>query len=66
MMIGLTSAWKKSERSNGSDSCVEVRLHDQAVQVRDTKDRSGPVLTFESDAWQAFLGDLRDDAFYLP
>jgi hypothetical protein len=27
--------------------------------VRDTTDRSGPVVTFTADAWQAFLTTIR-------
>jgi hypothetical protein len=62
-MTGLTSDWKKSERSNGSDSCVEVRTQDEVVQVRDSKDRSGPILAFSAAAWNSFLLDLRDGRF---
>ncbi|BCJ61428.1 DUF397 domain-containing protein [Micromonospora endophytica] len=49
--------WKKSTRSNtaGGD-CVEV-AGDLAgvVAVRDSKDPAGPVLTFDTAAWRAFL-----------
>ena len=40
-----TTPWITSSRSagNGGD-CVEVRRHDGAVEVRDSKDRGGPVL----------------------
>jgi hypothetical protein len=29
------------------------------VQVRDTTNRSGPVLTFTADAWRAFTATIR-------
>jgi hypothetical protein len=29
------------------------------VLVRDTADRSGPVLTFTADAWRAFTAAIR-------
>ena len=58
-MIGLTSEWKKSTRSNGSDGCVEARSHAGFVEVRDSKDQSGPVLRFTPADWVAFLGDVR-------
>lgn len=55
--------WRKSTRSNGSGNCVEV-ADDLAgkVGVRDSKDPSGPVLTFTPDAWVAFINGLRVDA----
>ncbi|MFF3947321.1 DUF397 domain-containing protein [Streptomyces sp. NPDC001902] len=48
--------WFKS-RHSGSDGgdCVEVAVGPAAVHVRDSKDRSGPVLAFEPDAWTAFV-----------
>ena len=49
------AVWRKSRRSNGSgDACVEVANLDAAVAVRDSKDRSGPVLTFTRQQWHTF------------
>ena len=50
----MESNWRKSSYSgpNGGE-CVEVATA-EAVLVRDTTDRSGPVLTFTAGAWQAF------------
>ena len=50
---GMESNWRKSSYSgdNGGE-CVEVASA-EAVQVRDTADRDGPVLTFTADAWRA-------------
>jgi hypothetical protein len=31
----------------------------EAVLVRDTTDRNGPVLTFTADAWRAFTETIR-------
>jgi hypothetical protein len=55
----MESNWRKSSYSgdNGGE-CVEVASA-EAVQVRDTADRSGPVLTFTADAWQAFTATIR-------
>lgn len=50
----LTEKWKTSTRSGDGGNCVEVRLA-QGVQVRDSKDRTGAVLTFDPGAWTAFL-----------
>jgi hypothetical protein len=57
---GLTEDWKKSTRSNGSDGCVEARAHDGGVQVRDSKDRSGPILSFDRESYANFLTGLLD------
>ncbi|WP_204037093.1 DUF397 domain-containing protein, partial [Micromonospora qiuiae] len=35
--------------------CAEVRFAGGAVGVRDSKDRSGPTLTFDAGAWAGFL-----------
>jgi hypothetical protein len=55
----MDSIWRKSSYSgsNGGE-CVEVAVAG-AVLVRDTADRSGPVLTFTADAWQAFTAAIR-------
>ncbi|MEV0330091.1 DUF397 domain-containing protein [Micromonospora echinospora] len=49
--------WRKSTRSgNNGGSCVEVaRNLPGVVAVRDSKDRSGPALTFAPTAWAAFV-----------
>ncbi|WP_329109655.1 DUF397 domain-containing protein [Micromonospora sp. NBC_01699] len=56
--MDLTGAvWRKSTRSdNGGSTCVEVaRNLPGVVGVRDSKDPSGPALTFVPDAWRAFV-----------
>jgi hypothetical protein len=51
------SAWiKSSYSSEEGGECVEVAMTVAAVQVRDSKDESGPVLVFDSAAWTAFVG----------
>jgi len=64
-MTGLAAEWTKSTRSNGSDACVEVRQHGGAVEVRDTKDRSGPVLEFTPAEWAAFMEGAQNGEFDL-
>jgi len=64
-MIDLSGArWRKSTRSNAGGDCVEVadNLSD-AVAVRDSKDKTGPVLTFTPDEWRAFIGGAKDGEF---
>jgi hypothetical protein len=42
-----------------------VRQYDDAIQVRDSKNRTGPVLTFTRDEWRAFIGGTKDGEFDL-
>ncbi|MER7335782.1 MULTISPECIES: DUF397 domain-containing protein [unclassified Micromonospora] len=59
--MDLTGArWRKSTRSNGSGgACVEVADNlPGVVAVRDSKDPSGPALTFGPAAWRAFVSGV--------
>lgn len=48
--------WFKSSASTGANNCVEVRFHDQGVDVRDSKQKGvGPVLQFTPEEWAAFV-----------
>lgn len=51
--------WFKSSRSANNAACVEVRFTDGAVGVRDSKDRSGPTLAFDGNAWTSFLSTVK-------
>jgi len=62
----LGSSWRKSTRSNVNGACVEVRRLKGRVQVRDTKDRRGPVLTFSADTWRGFVVDIHTGEFDRP
>ncbi|MCX4749065.1 Scr1 family TA system antitoxin-like transcriptional regulator [Kitasatospora sp. NBC_01287] len=48
--------WRTSSYSGGDGGeCVEVALNlDGVVPVRDSKDRQGPALAFDAQAWAAF------------
>ncbi|MFI7544671.1 DUF397 domain-containing protein [Actinoplanes sp. NPDC049599] len=46
--------WRTSSRSSGG-ACVKVAVDGNHVHVRDSKDRSGPVLTFDRETFQAFV-----------
>ncbi|WP_042396260.1 DUF397 domain-containing protein [Streptacidiphilus carbonis] len=54
--------WKKSTYS-GNGNCVEVAKPPAAVAVRDSKDPSGPALSFTPDAWTAFIAGVNAGAF---
>lgn len=45
--------WRTSSYSAGNGDCVEVASLPAEVLVRDTKDRSGGVLSFTPDQWRA-------------
>jgi hypothetical protein len=51
--------WVKSSRSSNNANCVEVRIVGGAVAVRDSKDRTGPVLAFDATAWTGFVTALK-------
>src|SRR5271170_3862622 len=52
--------WRKASYSaaNGG-GCVEVADHSNRVLVRDTQDRTGPVLRFTSAAWRRFADQVK-------
>jgi hypothetical protein len=53
-------AWHKSSYSNGSGgNCVEVAQPDAGLFVRDSKRPDGGVVAVGTEAWGAFLADLR-------
>jgi hypothetical protein len=52
--------WRTSSYSGGSGGdCVEVRDDTGRLLVRDTKDRTGPVLLFTPEAWQRFADRVK-------
>ena len=55
--------WIKSSYSYANGNCVEVQREDNSVNVRDSKDPSGPVLTFTLDEWKAFTAGCRVGEF---
>jgi hypothetical protein len=54
------ASWRKSTRSNGTGTCVEVADSlPGRVFVRDSKDQTGPTLTFDPTAWRSFVQGLK-------
>ena len=57
--------WIKATASGGNGSdCVEMRQHDGAVEVRDTKDHGhGPTLGFTKSEFAAWLDGAKRGEF---
>ena len=56
----MESNWRKSSYSgDNGGACVEIASSAEAVLVRDTTDRSGPVVTFTDDAWRTFTATIK-------
>jgi myosin-crossreactive antigen len=49
------NAWYKSSRSAGANNCVEVAHEHGSTTVRDSKNKTGPVLTFTDREWRTFI-----------
>lgn len=57
--------WRKS-RWSSTGNCVEVRFAGDCVHVRNSRDRTGAVLTFTSAEWSAFLVGAGEGDFAVP
>ncbi len=57
----LTRTWAKSSYSDpNGGNCIEARQPGaDTVQVRDSKDPAGPVLSVSSQCWHAFTAAVR-------
>jgi Domain of unknown function (DUF397) len=55
----LTNWRKASYSSNGGANCVEVASGHSRVLVRDTTDRTGPMLAFSSAAWRRLVAQVK-------
>lgn len=55
------AVWRKSSRSSSNGQCVEWADLGDAVAVRDSKDRNGPVLIFAREEWAGFVEAIRAD-----
>lgn len=52
--------WRKSSYSGGGgQNCVEIAGVTGLMAVRDSKDQTGPVLSFGPAEWSAFVAGVR-------
>jgi hypothetical protein len=58
----LRAPWRTSSRSSATN-CVEVAGFAAGVAIRDSKDRSGPVLLFAPTSWRDFVAAAKDGEF---
>jgi hypothetical protein len=60
MEDAINPRWRKSSFSgNGGGSCVEVADQPAHVLIRDTQDRTGPVLKIPTAAWRRFADQVK-------
>ncbi len=52
-------SWRTSSASAGAGECVEVAATSSYVLTRDSRDRSGPVLTFSSAQWLGLVKRIK-------
>ena len=53
-------AWFVISEASAQGNCVEVADQAGRVLVRDTKDRTGPMLSLSVDAWRMFADQMKD------
>ena len=58
-MEELDPRWRKSSYSGNGGQCVEVGEDTRRVLVRDTQDRTGPVLRFSLETWRSFADQVK-------
>jgi hypothetical protein len=58
-METLDPRWRKSSYSGNGGDCVEVADDSRYVLIRDTQDRSGPVLALSPVAWRRFADQVK-------
>lgn len=60
MEDNIKPGWRTSSYTgNGGGNCVEVGDAARMILVRDTKDRTGPVLRFTPAAWRRFADQVK-------
>ncbi|MGG7570349.1 DUF397 domain-containing protein [Streptomyces sirii] len=63
----LPLTWFKSSYSGNGGSCIEVAANlvtsRGVVPVRDSKDPHGPVVSFPTTSFSAFIAAVKGDAF---
>jgi Domain of unknown function (DUF397) len=62
-----SGTWRKSSYSGGPiNDCVELKLDEHRVSIRDSKNPAGDVLTLGKPASTSFLNDVKRRAGAVP
>jgi len=59
----VATAWIKARRSGAGNDCVEMRRNSAAVEVRDSKISTGPVLSLAPGAFGTWIGRAKNGDF---
>ncbi|WP_368661559.1 DUF397 domain-containing protein [Streptomyces sp. NA04227] len=55
--LEVAAPWRKSSHSSGEGgACLEISPCPAAIHIRDSKNKSGPMLSLPAAAWSAFVG----------
>jgi hypothetical protein len=54
----LTGWFKSSYSTANGPNCVEARFSCDGIDIRDSKDPHGPILSFDQTSWNKFLQHL--------
>lgn len=53
--------WRTSTHSGSNGGgCLETASRRHSILIRDTRDRTGPVLQFTPAAWRRFTSQIKD------
>jgi hypothetical protein len=55
--------WIKAQASGATGQCVELRRTGESIEVRDSKNPTGPVLRFTPGEWAAWLDGAKNGEF---
>jgi hypothetical protein len=58
-----TTPWIKATASGQSGDCVELRRHDDVVEVRDSKNPDGHAHQFTPSEFEAWLNGAKNGEF---
>ena len=61
-MEAIDQRWRKASYSDNGGECVEVGNDPARILVRDTQDRTGPMLSVSPDAWRRFTSAVKSDS----
>jgi Domain of unknown function (DUF397) len=61
---GIT--WRKSNRSNAGNDCVEIARTRAGIAIRDSKNPHQPHLTLSTEAFANLLADIKQGTSHVP